>query len=115
MQRSNGVSQQIPLCVERVERHPLSVEGFDQEQISYHVYRMGNSNLLVTAVTTNMISRVPSAIPIHLTWKGHDFIDAHPERYDLAQCGMATEGIGGSVSIMVFKHLLDARQRVSWV
>jgi len=58
----------------------FTIAGYDDEVIGHHVYLMGQGELLVTVTTTVTTTAFggssPVAMPITITWKGHDFLDA---------------------------------------
>lgn len=51
----------------------LVIEGYDDETIGYHVFLMGQGDLLDVAVVTGLSSPSPVAIPVSITWKGYEF------------------------------------------
>jgi len=54
----------------------LEIEGYTEDQILHHVYLMGQANLLEIADITSIGSESPQALPLSITWSGHDFLDA---------------------------------------
>jgi len=99
----------------KIEQHehgmaprPLSIEGYTDEQVGYHVHLMGQAGLLEVADVTNRGSRSPEAVPVSMTWAGHEFLDA--ARSDTVW-SKAKERIGKTVrscSIEVMKEILRA-------
>src|SRR5262245_34932957 len=59
-----------------VAPHEIQIEGYGAHKIGYHVWLLGEAGLLVVAKTTHKTSNGPQAMPVHLTWEGHDFVDA---------------------------------------
>ncbi len=66
-----------------MEDHPhgfappkIHVEGYSDEQIGYHIYSLGEAGLLKTSDVTSMASPSPYAIPVSMTWAGHQFLMA---------------------------------------
>ena len=64
------------------EEHPngfapqeLHIEGYTDDQIGYHVHLAGNAGLLKVADVTHLGSQSPCAIPLSMTWSGHEFLD----------------------------------------
>jgi hypothetical protein len=80
MKRDMDLVRQIVFKLEDNEhgRAPrrLTIEGYTEEQIGYHVHLMVEAGLLKGAKTSHMGSPSPSAIPTSLTWEGHEFADA---------------------------------------
>jgi len=72
--------RQILLKVEEHENgfapRSLAIEGYTDDQIGYHVHLMGQAGLLNVTDVTHMGSTSPIAIPVHMLWAGHDFLDA---------------------------------------
>ena len=54
----------------------LSIDGYTQEQIGYHVHLMGQAGLLKVADATHFGSTSPEAIASRMTWAGHAVLDA---------------------------------------
>jgi hypothetical protein len=64
-------------------RHPhghapekLVIEGYDDEEIGFHVFIMGQGELLDVAVVTAFGAPSPRAVPGSITWKGYEFLDS---------------------------------------
>ncbi|MBT3145053.1 DUF2513 domain-containing protein [Neptunomonas phycophila] len=53
----------------------LEINGYTKEQIGYHCLLLHEAGLLEATESTTLSSSSPSAIPIRLTWHGHEFID----------------------------------------
>jgi len=53
----------------------IEIEGYSAEQIGYHCFIMNEAGLIEAADCTSMSSVSPEAIPIRLTWDGHEFIE----------------------------------------
>lgn len=56
--------------------HDYAVEGYTPDQIGYHIWLSGQAGLMKVIDVTNAGSSGPQAIPLNLTWDGHDFIAA---------------------------------------
>jgi hypothetical protein len=54
----------------------LRIDGYPNEEINYHVFLMGEAGLLAVINMTHLGSSSPEAMPLNLTWWGHDFLDA---------------------------------------
>jgi hypothetical protein len=57
--------------------------------------------------TTNYGSTGPRAIPVTLTWAGHDFIDAARSDTTWSKAMEKVKTVGGSLSFTILKQLLD--------
>ncbi len=86
----------------------LVFDGCDDEVVAYHVHLMGQARLLNVKTYGSSSTKSPSAIPISMTWEGHEFLDAaRPESI----WNQAKERVGAelaSVPFEVFKALLLA-------
>ncbi len=65
------------------EEHPdgfapqeLNIEGYTDDKIGYHVYLAGEAGLLKVADRTHCGCQSPYAMPLSMTWLGHEFLDA---------------------------------------
>jgi hypothetical protein len=80
MQRDMDLVRKILLALEAHSHgnapNRIEIEGYDQETIQYHIYIMGEGDLLRVSTTTTMQSKSPSALAHGLTWKGHEFAEA---------------------------------------
>jgi hypothetical protein len=54
----------------------LEIEGYTDEQIGFHVFLLGESGLAKVLENTPLQSQSPSALPLHLTWAGYEFLEA---------------------------------------
>lgn len=55
---------------------PLAFPGFTEAQVGYHVLIMGEAELLTVDEMTAFGDSTPNAVPVRLTWAGHEFADA---------------------------------------
>src|SRR6266481_3138732 len=53
----------------------LGIESFPAEQIGYHAHIMMQEGLIEAAEVMQRGSAGPQAIPMSLTWQGHEFLD----------------------------------------
>ncbi len=53
-----------------------AIAGRSDEEIGYHAHLMSQAGLITAADATSLDGASPSAIPLSITWAGHDFIDA---------------------------------------
>ena len=85
----------------------IEIEGFNEEQIGYHVYLMGQAGLLEVADTSSSDSRSPEAIPIDMTWDGHEFLDASKDSDLWAKAKKNVIGPAGGVAFSVLLEWLS--------
>jgi len=83
----------------------LKVNGFTDEQIGYHCYILKDAKF-IRAADTSIGSRV-SAIPLGLTWEGHEFVDNAQNEKFWVQAKNKIKGIGGTVSLSILTNTLD--------
>jgi hypothetical protein len=84
----------------------LNIDGYTEEQIGYHCLLLGEAGLIEASETSAMGMPSPSALPIRLTWDGHEFIEnAQNDKI----WGQAKEAIGklGDVSFSVWATVLS--------
>jgi hypothetical protein len=60
------------------------------------------------ADVTSHASDAPQALPVNLTWEGHDFIAAARNDTIWSHAKEKAKSVGGSLSLAVFKQLLDS-------
>ena len=53
----------------------MSIEGYSDEEISFHCYLLHDAGLIDAFVGTTMSSTSPDAVPRSLTWAGYEFIE----------------------------------------
>jgi Hypothetical protein (DUF2513) len=80
MQRDMELIRKIMLAVEEHEHAFMEgephIEGYSNEQISYHSYLIGDAGLAAVTDITYRGARSPMGQISHLTWQGHEFLDA---------------------------------------
>jgi len=54
---------------------PFTVAGYDQGVIEHHVWLMEQGQLVTAEETTALGDASPLAMPLSITWRGHDFLD----------------------------------------
>lgn len=100
MKRDMELVRAILLALEAVTEgqripNPLTVEGYSEQAIGHHVYLMGQAGLLEVADITAMDSLSSQALPIEITWAGHDFIDTMRSQEVWEQTKQALKAAGG--------------------
>lgn len=80
MKRDLDLCRTILLRTEEIEGHPgrlklPEIEGFSEDQIGYHVYLLQDAGLL-QAYDARDRDTMWGYYPSHLTWAGHEFLDA---------------------------------------
>lgn len=56
----------------------VSISGYDDRQVQYHLRRMYEAGLLdaEASYSTTTKTRIITVYPFGLTWQGHEFLDA---------------------------------------
>ena len=110
MQRDMDLIRQIMFEVEKCSGgfalSNLAIEGYTSEQITYHVWLLGQAGLMKVTETTAWGSSGPGATPVSLTWEGHDFIDTARGDTTWSHAREKVRNVGGS-SFAVLKQLLE--------
>ena len=80
MKRDMDLIRKILIKLEEYEYgsapETISIDGCTEEQMWHHFYLMGEAGLLEVNEVRPRGIQSPAAIPISLTWEGHDFLDA---------------------------------------
>ena len=53
----------------------FEITGFSEEAVGYHCLLLNEAGLIQAVENTNQLSPSPIALPLRLTWEGHEFID----------------------------------------
>ena len=83
----------------------LSIEGYTEEQIGYHVLIMIEARLLEGQEVTDLGSPCPVGMVTRMTWHGHDFLDACRDETRWNKAKGVVGKIGGA-TFEVFKQVL---------
>ena len=83
----------------------LKIAGYTDDEIGYHCLIMGEADLIVAADTSTMGSSTPTALPVRLTWSGHEFIDNAKNENIWEQTKAALSKVG-DVSFSVWASVL---------
>lgn len=90
------------------------VEGVTDEIVDYHVHLMSQAGLITAIDTTALDSASPGAIPLGITWAGHDFLDAAKDDtlWNKAKATVIKPAAGVAFDVLLawLKH--EAKQRL---
>lgn len=110
MTRDMDLVREILLAMDSHEHgyapQSMQFDGFTDEQIGYHVYIMGQANLLEVADASFLDGSSPKAIPISLTWAGHEFLANARETANWLQAKKMMQG-AGQVSFQIWQAALS--------
>ncbi|MFH1743623.1 MAG: DUF2513 domain-containing protein [bacterium] len=84
----------------------LVIPGHTDEEIGYHVYLMVEAGLLEGEVTTHNQSASPSALASHMTWEGHEFLDASRDLTRWERAKEIADKVGGVTYDMLVQILV---------
>ncbi len=80
MRRDIELIRKLLLALEAQEhayvRKTIEVEGYSEEQVGFHFYLIGEAGLARVIDNTDVSGESPSAMPLHLTWAGYEFLEA---------------------------------------
>ena len=117
MKRDMNLVRSILLALEQHEHghapDKLKIEGFSDEQIGYHIYLMGQANLLKVANINSCDSLSPTAIPIGITWEGYEFLEMAREPSMWKRAVEKVTSTGGTMTIDILKTVLAALAKQS--
>ncbi len=99
MNRDMDLVRRILLEVEAEEwshgRQQFAVDGYDNQTVAYHLIIMDEAGLLI-ALDNSDFSEI-RAIPMRLTWAGHEFIESVRDDTMWRNVKTQTEKAGGLV------------------
>ena len=84
----------------------LHIDNFSDEEINYHCFIMNEAGLIVATDTTSSCSLSPEAMPLRLTWNGHEFIENAQNEKVWAETKQAVSKLG-DVSFTVWASVLS--------
>jgi hypothetical protein len=112
MKRDMNLVRQLVLTIEAgtsgFAPRELTVVGYTQEQIGYHLFIMLEAGLIRGTDVTVHAAKSPTAIATSLTWAGHEFADASRDEALWAKAMNQINETTGSVTIDLLKKLLTS-------
>ena len=84
----------------------FTIDGYTEEEVGYHCLLLDEAGLIKAADTSAMGEASPSAIPIRLTWEGHEFIENAKNENVWNQAKEAVSKLG-DVSFSVWASVLS--------
>lgn len=80
MKRDLDLIRKLLLAMEEHEHgfapQRIHIDGYNEDQIGYHIYLLGEAGLAKVVETTSMGNASPNALPLNLTWAGYEFLEA---------------------------------------
>lgn len=77
MKRDMDLVREILIQIEKHGCTPtkLTIDGYSDEQIGFHISLMGDGGLLETQDVTSRTSQSRQGVPIKMKWAGYEFLD----------------------------------------
>ncbi len=111
MKRDLDVIRQILFAVENGAKGQISIPELDNDTVAYHVRMLIDANFIAGSVSRDRGGLL--ALVSHLTWDGHDFLDAARDDDRWTKTKTAVKEKGGSVAFDVVKQLLSSLAKVA--
>jgi len=115
MKRDMDLVRKVLLELETKTRAgEIKIEGYSDAQVGYHCYLIADAGLAVGGDVTPRGSEGPKWQLFHLTWAGHDFLDAarEPSRWEKAKSVVSRiGGVSMAVLIEILKQLTAEQVR----
>lgn len=109
MQRDMELIRKIMFKAEAdLDLSDLTSDGYTLQQISYHVWLLGQAGWMAVETITAMGDPWPQAVPVSLTWHGHDFIDSARNDTVWSRAIHKARSLGISLAPTILKELLDS-------
>jgi hypothetical protein len=86
---------------------PLNIKGYTPEQIGYHCNLLNEADLIVATDCSSHDSKSPQALPVRLTWEGHEFAENATDDKIWSQTKNMAKELGGRISFAIFTKLLE--------
>ncbi len=113
MKRDFELIKKILLEVEALPNtsgiNEIEIDGFSEEEIAYHVYLLGDAELLETEIHEDTSGTIYSYYIGRLTWQGHEFLDNARNDTTWKKTIAIVKEKGGSVSFNIFQNLLQSQ------
>lgn len=84
----------------------FAVEGYTEEQVGYHCLLLGEAGLLEVVESSSMGEDSPNAIPVRLTWYGHEFIENAANEKIWSEAKQAINKVG-DVSFSIWASVIS--------
>ena len=79
MKRDMDLVRKILFQMEEAEGgyadNDFAVDGYDEDAVGHHVWLMEQAGLVTAADMTAQQSPSPVALPLSITWEGHEFLE----------------------------------------
>lgn len=106
MKRDMDLMRDILLWLEENNHGTPSIPEKEALEIGYHCHLLAESGLIRAADASSMEDDLPQAIPLSLTSKGHDFLDAARSSSVWTTVKQRVATTTGGVSVAILTELL---------
>ncbi len=89
--------------------HSIEIEGYRSEEVHYHLMLLDDAGLIVAEDVSSQTALI--WLPMHLTWAGHEFLDASRDQDRWEKAERIIESKGGMVTFEIVKELLTQLMR----
>ena len=117
MKRDMDLIRQILLTLENAEEFEtplnLTVDGYDENEIVYHVYLLDQAGLIKAFDFSN--DTFPDWRASHLTWSGHEFLAAAKDDTRWKKAKALITKHGGTATFEIVKTLLTESLKVQYL
>lgn len=111
MKRDMDLIRKILLWMEENDDHEIEIEGYSDDQVGHHCYLLMKAGLIEAADSSAMDSFAPTAIPLSITWAGHEFLDSAKDNKIWAAAKEKVIGPAGGVAFAVLLEWLKAEAK----
>ena len=110
MKRDMNLIRSILLEIEKhceTQASKIHIPDCSQDLINYHIYILVQGDLLLGVPIRDQRSTIPrDFVGLHLTWNGHEFLDAARDATHWKKAMNIVEEKGGSVTVGVLVQIL---------
>lgn len=87
---------------------PLEIDGYSDEELDYHAYLVMDAGLAKGAEFTGLGDSGPTARLTHLTWQGHEFLEAARDETRWKKAKDLVKEKTGGITLDLLKTLLTS-------
>lgn len=114
MKRDMDLIREIMLWLEENNRGEPEIPERTSEEIGYHCHLLMQAGFIKAADSSCMDDELPQAIPLSVTWPGHEFIDSSRDKSIWKSVKEKAMTTTGGVGVAVLTELLkdEAKRRL---
>ena len=113
MKRDMDLIRDILLWLEEHNHGSPDIPERTEQEIGYHCYLLEQAGFITAADASALEDDVPQAIPLSISWQGHEFLDASRDKSIWKTVRDRVLTSTGAVSIAILSELLkeEAKKR----